>query len=177
MNFTRRIQLAPLVNLREIKWPMINSVYCSFLLLLLIIIFNRNSSFTESYSENYSPSDFLFEIKLENGAVVNFFVNNSNGVLYRISMVQNNVAHNFNVFDAYEITKALSQCYVGKLCKISRNSSADVRNCLYYSHLYLLKFCYINTRNLSHVVLFDKITLSTYDVKRFLTAVKLFIKV
>lgn len=178
MNNLRRYSSLPPVNFNGNKWPMLNSIYCSFLLLIIILFFNGHLQIYDNSLAKITTTDFTFKFYLEDGGEIRFYINQSNSVLSNVKITQNSFVYNYDIFDVYELTKALTECFYGTICKdLSKSNNTDNRDCFYFSHIYLISFCFNQIQQLTYVRIFNQVILTTYDVDRFMLAIKYFINV
>lgn len=178
MNSSSRFQFLSHMLSNGNKWPMLNSIYCSVLLFILIILFHRNLRIEYSISKNDISNNFTFKLNMEEGGQMFFYLNESSSDLYKICIEQSGFIYNYNVFDMYEVSKALKECFSGDICKDKlKIHSESFHRCVYYSHVYLVKFCFDMTQRLTNVILFDQVVLSPYDVRRFMIIIRQFLKV
>lgn len=174
--------LSPVLNIRNHKWSLINSLICYFCLIVIICVINKRCSFMKHEIINEPVSGYddytHISLKVENGKIILFINETTNDLKFIKWFVNSGEVFYYDLFDAFEFLKAFKHCGSGLNCahfkKIRANTSSS---CAYYVHVHLLEFCYSKLGHLMFIKWHDEVELSTNDVKRFAAVLDILLKV
>lgn len=175
-------QLSFAMYLKNYRWRCLN-VILYICLVILVCVFNKRCLLTKKVDFNSSNTDSnknldLISLRLDNNGEIIVMVNETTHDLYLIKFIlSTGKIIYYNLFDAYEFSKAFKQCINGNNCGTMHKTRRSISQCGYYFHVHLVQFCYNSIGQLTSVILHNEIILSKNDVFRFNHILNLFIKV
>lgn len=105
-----------------------------------------------------------------------FCLNETNSILKSMHIYDCSHIIKFSLFDTYEIFKALKIYFKNEKLATAHTTNSTIKYCPYLFHEHLVKFCLNSNRLLSHVELFDKITMNPHEAYQLHIYLKVFLK-
>jgi len=162
----------------EHKLSFTNLVIGCFILILFIITLSRNE-IKQNHVVSLPENDFYFFIKLDDETKAILIINKTSKQLSNLKFIfPNKKTYEYDLSDSALINQALAQCTHGSCGnpqstphrrKLTRNH-INLFDCIYYTHVNAVRFCFNNILCLTHVVLLNQVSLSLNDVSRLRVA-------
>jgi len=106
---------SPFFAINVTKFSVLHSLLCyGFFIAILYLLKKKSINVNSTVCE--MTEDFYFSVELQNEDKLLIMYNKTSKQLYSMKVLQKNRQVIYNLFDAYEIAKALKECNSDTLC-------------------------------------------------------------